>query len=232
MKQETSAGIIAAGEGSRFKKSGVLIHKPLIPVAGFPLIGYTLKNFEFLGIQKVAVIFNESGRDCADWVKENFPRLRFEIIVKSTKSSFESFWLVGERLGAGRHLISTVDAFCDSQELKNLMVDEKTPGIVLGVTSVVDDEKPLWVRMDEKTKLIRALGVPSGRFATAGVYNVPSEIFLQKPEIEISSLRKFLKWLVEKGTPARGVILSRVVDVDMPKDIAAAEKLLKSNRSS
>jgi len=90
-----SAGIIAAGEGSRFKKSGIHVHKPLIPVAGFPLIGHTLRNLEALGVGRVVVIFNETESDCAAWVGENFPSIQFEFIVKSTKSSFESFRRVG-----------------------------------------------------------------------------------------------------------------------------------------
>ena len=225
-----SAGIIAAGEGSRFKKSGVAIHKPMIPVLGFPLIGYALRNFESLGVENVVIIFNEDERDCVAWVRQNFPRLRFDFIVKSTKSSFESFWLVGERLGSGRHLVSTVDAFCLSDDLKNLLVDEETRGIVLGVTDEVDDEKPLWVRMDSKTGRIDSLGMSSGKFATAGFYNVPDDIFHQKPDREIASLRVFLKWLLDKGVPAYGVPLSKVVDVDVPKDIAIAEKLLKANK--
>ena len=30
-----SAGIIAAGEGSRLKLAGIEVHKPLVPIAGF-----------------------------------------------------------------------------------------------------------------------------------------------------------------------------------------------------
>ena len=230
MKEIKSAGIIAAGEGSRFKKSGIFMHKPLIPVAGFPLIGHTLKNLESLGIQNVVIIFNESETECVQWVRKNFPRLELQFIVKSTRSSYESFWLVGEKLGPGRHLISTVDAFCRSEDLKKMFASPDPQSIVLGVTAFVDDEKPLWVQMEKKTQRITGLGAQSGKYATAGLYSVPDRIFQKKPDIEIASLRWYLKWLLENGTPFYGAILSKVVDVDVPKDVKEAEKLLKRIR--
>ena len=82
--------------------------------------------------------------------------------------------------------------------------------------------------MDEATGAITALGGPGpAKYATAGVYNVPHRIFSEKVAAEFSSLREYLGWLVKKGVPARGVVLSRMVDVDLPKDVQLAEKLLR-----
>lgn len=225
LKETKTAGIIAAGDGSRFKKSGVFMHKPLIPVAGLPLIGHALKNMESLGVQKVVIIFNESETDCVRWVEQNFPRLEFQFIVKSTRSSYESFCLVGEKLGPGRHLISTVDAFCLVKDLKKMWMDIDPESVILGVTSFVDDEKPLWVQIEKKTGRIRDLGGPSGQYATAGLYYVPDGIFKKHPDAPMASLRWYLKWLLEEGIPFYGARLTKVVDVDMPKDVKEAEKL-------
>lgn len=222
-----SAGVIAAGEGIRFKKVGIQTHKPLIPVAGFPLIGHTLNYFKMLGIRRVVIIFNELEMECVEWVRKNFSTLTLEFIVKSTKSSFESFWMVGQKLGSGRHLISTVDSFCAPEELGKIARENGTENIFLGVTSFVDDEKPLWVNMDEKTGRITELGGKSGSCATCGFYNVRGELFNQKPQTEIASLRYYLKWLIEQGVPAYGISLSNVVDIDSPKDVEVAEKMLK-----
>ena len=225
-----SAGIIAAGDGSRFKMSGIKIHKPMIPVSGFPLIGHTLKNLERAGFKRVVIIFNESEIECVGWVQNHFKGLEFEFIVKSTQSSFESFFLVGKKLGKGRHLITTVDSICSSRDLLKMAQFPLQPNhnLYLGVTEWVDDEKPLWVQMEEKTNRITALGISSGKSATAGFYNVPDEIFSLKVDQKFSSLRVFLKWLVEKGVPVYGVLLSKVVDVDSPRDVQSAEEMLLS----
>ncbi len=223
-----SAGIIAAGEGSRFAKAGITTHKPLIPVAGVPLIGHTLRRYKDAGIQKVVIIFNENEADCVDWVKAHFPRFELQIIVKSTASSFESFCRVGEALGPGRHLLSTVDSICSPADVLRML--EKGSGeqeIHLGITRFVHDEKPLWVDFDEASHRIRTLGADKGNYATAGFYNVPGTIFQSKPDFPVSSLRVYLKWLVDQGFQVSGVPLSDVVDVDTPEDLELAEKLLK-----
>jgi hypothetical protein len=65
------------------------------------LIGHTLRHFVEIGVSRVAIIFNGRESDCAEWVQANFPSLELEILVKSTRSSFESFWRVGRALGWG-----------------------------------------------------------------------------------------------------------------------------------
>ncbi len=229
-----SAGIIAAGEGSRFAKAGFKTHKPLIPVAGIPLIGHTLRRYQDAGIHKIVVIFNENEADCVDWVKAHFPRFETQIIVKSTASSFESFCRVGEALGPGRHLMSTVDSICSPADVTRMLekgdADGKNSEIHLGITEFVHDEKPLWVDFDAKTQKIKALSIPGGKWATAGFYNVPGSIFKSKPDFPVSSLRVYLKWLVDQGFQVSGVPLADVVDVDTPEDLAIAEKLLQAQR--
>ncbi len=199
----------------------------MILLDGFPLIGHTLRNLETAGIKRVVIIFNEQETECAEWVRKNFPGLEFEILIKSTPSSFESFWHVGRLLGEGRHLLSTVDSFCLREETRKMVEKSSPDGISLGLTAFVDDEKPLWVNFDEATGIISEIGCAQGKYATAGFYNVPGNIFSKRPEQEMSSLRTFLKWLVSQGMSAHGVVLSKVVDIDWPKDLEEAEKMIK-----
>ncbi|MGH9400244.1 MAG: NTP transferase domain-containing protein, partial [Thermoanaerobaculia bacterium] len=66
-----AGGVIAAGEGSRLKAIGV--PKPLVPVAGLPLVAHVLENFAAAGIGRTAAIFNAGQEDCAAFVRERFP---------------------------------------------------------------------------------------------------------------------------------------------------------------
>lgn len=228
-----SAGIIAAGEGSRLKQAGIPVHKPLLEVGGFPLIGHALRHLQEAGIGRAVIIFNEAEQDCADWARQHFPSMALEILVKSTKSSFESFWRVGRALGPGRHLLSTVDSICSPAELLKMTapVPKSPRDIFLGVTSFVHDEKPLWVETEPGGLKIRALGGPSGNYATAGFYNVSDEVFKRELRDDLTSLRAFLKELTLDGFPTYAVPLADVVDVDTPEDIAIAEQFLKHSRS-
>ena len=227
MNRVRSAGIIAAGEGARLKAAGILENKPLVRVSGYPLIGHTLRYYQHLGMQRVCIIFNEREQDCLDWVQKNFPNLHCEFIVKTTASSFESFWRLGQLLGDGRHLISTVDSICSAQELQKMQQFSDDQAIYLGVTSYVEDEKPLWLQMDEGSHQLQNLGGSSGNFVTAGFYQVPGTIFERALDSNITSLRIFLRQLFDEQRAMFGVNLKTVIDIDSPADILSAEKMLQ-----
>jgi NDP-sugar pyrophosphorylase family protein len=228
----TSAGIIAAGEGSRLKLGGLEVHKPLLPIAGFPLIGHTLRQIVNADIRRAVIIFNEEEQDCAEWVRRHFPELGLEILVKSTRSSFESFWRVGRALGPGRHLICTVDSICSPGDWRKMISSKAGSAreILLGVTSFVHDEKPLWIGTDPGSLRIVEMGGSGGNYATAGFYNVSDSIFDGDLRDDISSLRVFLKELLRQGFPTRAIPLADVIDVDTAADIDLAERFLSGIR--
>jgi NDP-sugar pyrophosphorylase family protein len=228
----SSAGIIAAGEGRRMKMDGLAFSKPLIPIAGIPLIGHTLRQFLEIGVERVAIIFNETQQECADWVRAHFASLELEILVKTTRSSFESFWRVGRVLGPGRHLICTVDSICSPKDWRTMFTSEADSEgeVLLAVTSFVHDENPLWVATKPGSLRIVNLGAPVGEFATAGIYGVTAAIFEREWEDGISSLRAFLGQLLREGFPFRAVPLGDVIDVDTVADINLAERFLSRIR--
>ena len=228
-----SAGIIAAGEGSRLRAAGVQVPKPLVPIAGLPLIGHALENLEDAGVRRVVIIFQEMHFECAHWVQENFPMLDFEILHRTTRSSFESFWRIGRELGPGRHLISTVDCIGPASEWRKMIQAgaESHAEVLLGVTSFVQDENPLWVRTDRPGLRVAGLGGVSGEYATAGMYNVPDAIFQRDLDEKIPSLRIFLQQLLREQCPMSAVPLADVVDVDTLDDIEVAERFISGMRS-
>src|SRR3970040_1424979 len=62
-------GILAAGAGRRLRDAGWTVPKPMVPVAGAPLIEGVIRNFTAAGIRSLAIILNEQGGGLADWVR-------------------------------------------------------------------------------------------------------------------------------------------------------------------
>ncbi len=220
-------GIIAAGAGVRLRQAGWTMPKPLVPVAGMPLIEHVIRNFLAAGTSALVIIVNEQARECEDWIRSHFPHLDLEIIVKTTDSSLESFLEVGSRLGLDRALISTVDAWCPPEAFVTFMrTAERFPpdATVLAVTPFADDERPLWVRLDPSGR-VTYLGEDAGDVVTAGMYLVPERVRRMSPPLGVKRLREFLVWLLNLGEPVYGVILPAVVDVDRGEDISLAEML-------
>lgn len=222
-----AGGILAAGEGSRLRQAGWRMPKPLVPVAGVPLVEHVVGNFRAAGVRSLTVIFNEQEQPCADWLRSRFPDLDLRIIVKTTGSSLESFHEIARRLSGGRVLFSTVDAWCPRSDFEDfLRRAAQTPAdaTVLAVTPFVADERPLWVRLDVAGH-VRELGATPAEMVTAGMYLVPERVWRITPPEHLARLREFLAWLLERGESLCGVSIPTVVDVDRPEDVALAEEL-------
>jgi NDP-sugar pyrophosphorylase family protein len=223
-------GIIAAGEGSRLKGLGRA--KPLVPVAGVPLIERVLGNFEAAGISSVTVIFNGEERDCADFVRERFPRLVKSVILRTTPHSLESFRMILACAPPGRLLVATVDTLCATEDFVAFVREaERVPEgeTVLAVTPLVADEKPLWVRRKPDGR-VTEIGGPSGDAVTAGFYVLSPHARSLEPPAGLGRLREYLAWLCASGEPIRAVTIEKAVDVDRPEDIRLAEALFGASQ--
>ena len=219
-------GIIAAGEGSRLRADGFSMPKPLVPVAGVPLIERALFNLWEVGVTAPVVIVNEQSRACVDWVRQRFPDREVEFIVKTTRSSLESFLEVSGRLSPSRSVICTVDAWCPAGEFEKFVeaaLRRAAGTSVIAVTSLVDDEKPLWVEADE-AGAVQSLGRASATrpLVTAGIYML-SQAALAKTPPPLPRLRDFLMWLHREGEPLYAETIGAVIDVDRASDVARAE---------
>lgn len=222
-------GIIAAGEGSRLRDAGWTIPKPLVPVAGVPLIERVIRNFVAAGIRSLVIIVNERDRECAAWVRSRFPDLDLRLIVKTTRSSLESFLEVTRALGGVRAVISTVDAWCSERDFAGFVETARRfppDAVVLAVTPFVADERPLWVDLDGAGRVAR-LGGTAGAMVTAGVYLVPGWVATLAPPASLGSLREFLAWLATRGEPMHAAVIPTVVDVDRADDVVLAEAMAR-----
>ncbi len=234
MSLALEGGIIAAGEGSRLRDAGWMMPKPMVPVAGVPLIESALRNFVAAGTTAVTIIVNDRERDCVAWIRGRFPELRLRFIIKTTRSSLESFAAVARAPGAGRMLISTVDAWCreaDFVRFAQAAARRPTEATVLAVTPFVADERPLWVRLDHTGRIV-AIGGESGDMVTAGMYLVSEGVRGLRPPRQLGRLREFLAWLHRAGAPLYGETIETVVDVDRAEDVALAEALALTGRTS
>lgn len=218
--------IIAAGEGRRLREAGWTVPKPLVPVAGVPLLGSVIENFRAAGIGSIAIIVSEEARECAGWARARFPDLDLRFIVKTTASSLESFRRVLAVAGSGPVLVSTVDAWCRPDDFSAFVAAARrrpAGATVLGVTSLVADETPLWVTLDGGGRVVE-LGASSGQVVTAGLYLVSEWVRATVPPA-LPRLRDYLGWLWRRGEPMYGQIVPNVVDVDRADDVALAEAL-------
>jgi NDP-sugar pyrophosphorylase family protein len=228
-----AGAIIAAGEGSRLRRDGWAVPKPLVPVNGRPLIEHAIGNFAAVGVPLRAIIVNEQSVAVADHLRSRFPDLAAQILVRSTRSSLESLFAVLELLPAGRALVTTVDTWCPPGVFAACFREaERFPAdaVVLAVTTLVDDERPLWVTVDQSDGRITRIGGPRGNAVTAGIYLIPDRLREERPGAGLDRLRDWLTRLSERGEPVYAAPMPIAIDVDRAEDIARAEAIHDEGR--
>lgn len=224
-------GIIAAGNGTRLRADGWRVSKPMVPVAGRPLIDHALDRFRAVGIRHLTIIINEESDDCQQWLADQAGEFDIDLVIRTTPSSYASFRIVADRLAGARALITTVDSIMPLDDFRRFVADSANfPGdaVVLGLTDHVNDEKPLWSTLDSTDGRIRRLGADRGSHVTAGLYVLPAR-WTAGPDAGFARLRDYLVWLVAAGHPLYGIVLPSTFDIDRAHDIVLAERAISDN---
>lgn len=225
-------GIIAAGEGSRLKRDGVSVLKPLVRVDGTPILERLLLQYHSIGISDAYCIINDASLAVKEYIEQlNLP-IPVHFHVKTTESSMHSLFELGQYLRDDHFLLSTVDSIFDTDELVGFMKvarTERSEGL-LAVTQSAEDDNPLWVELDSSNRILAFRKPASGDLlVTGGLYFFSPRIFHEESVAlsqKITRLRNFLGFLIEKGYTLRAHKFRKMVDLDHVEDIQLAENFL------
>jgi NDP-sugar pyrophosphorylase family protein len=226
------AGIIAAGLGERLRAAGIATPKPLVEIGGRPLIAHAIDAARAAGARELACIVNAETDAVRRWLETTPLGLPITIVQRTTASSAESFLALRPLLADAPFLLLTVDALLQPGAAAALVARAAAlPASVsvLGVTATVDDEKPLWVEMDARDRIVRLGDAARACYVTAGVYFLDPLVYAladDAPAGSWTAFRALLTALVTRGHPLYGYDVGPSIDVDRPEDIAAAEQLL------
>lgn len=216
------------------RRDGFAMPKGLVPVAGVPLARRTIEAFVACGITSVACIVNEESPELARYLADQDFGVPVHIVVRSTPSSMHSLFALAPLLRGGPFFLATVDAIYNRDDLAAYVrhcAEHADAQGVLAVTGLIDDEKPLYVRMGEGNRILAMGDAASGSgWVTGGLYFFRPEIFDEistAQEQGLERLRNFQSLLVEKEYRVYGYPFGDVVDVDHRADVERAEALLE-----
>ena len=226
--------IIAAGEGSRLAQEGVAKPKPLVELQGEPMIGRLINIMLRCNAQSISIIVNEHMTKVREYLESLQLPVPLNLVVKTTPSSMHSFWHLSRVIPEGKFCLTTVDTIFREQDFKGYIdsfeADESHDGM-WAVTPFVDDEKPLWVDVDEMMNItaFRDKRWEGAKYVSGGVYAMTNQAFDvldQCIEQGISRMRNFQRALVEAGYKLQAYSIDKIVDVDHAGDIITAESFL------
>ena len=226
--------IIAAGEGSRLAQEGVTKPKPLVELQGEPMIGRLINIMLRCNAESISIIVNEHMTEVRQHLEGLTLPVPLNLVVKTTPSSMHSLWHLSRVIPNGKFCLTTVDTIFREEDFKGYIdafeADCEHDGM-WAVTPFVDDEKPLWVEVDDNMGItaFRDKAWESAKYVSGGVYAMTDKAFTVLDDcIErgISRMRNFQRALVEAGFSLQAYSIDKIVDVDHADDIATAEAFL------
>ena len=224
-------GIIAAGEGSRLALEGSGQPKPLVPIAGVPMIERLARIFMNCGADRIAVIVNDRNPDTVSYVRRMSAHMPIDLVVKSTPTPMHSLMELAPYLGRERFCVTTVDTVFREKELADMMKAFESTSYdgLMGVTSLIDDEKPLYVDTDSDMLIRGFLDEQGGcRYVSAGIYALKAQaldVLARCLESGQTRMRYFQRRLLEEGMRLKAFDMGRVIDVDHVGDIEKAQEI-------
>ena len=236
--------IIAAGDGSRLAQEGITEPKPLVKVRGERLIDRLIRIFMGNNATEIVVICNEQMSDVASHLKMiqdkglNGLHVPLRFVIKSTPSSMHSFYELRHFLRDEPFILTTVDTIFDESEFHDYVLsfqDKIAHGTdaLMCVTDYIDDEKPLYVGVDNVMRVNGYYDTPQAdsRFISAGIYGLTAssldilEACIEKGE---SRMRNFQRALVAADLRIEAFPLTKVFDIDHIEDIRKADEGVKN----
>ncbi|RME91769.1 MAG: glucose-1-phosphate thymidylyltransferase [Bacteroidetes bacterium] len=181
--------IPVAGAGTRLRPLTYTQPKPLIPVAGKPIISFIIDQLLDAGVKEFIFIIGYLGEKIEAYVREAYPQLQAEFVTQSP------------RAGSGHALWIARHSFAEAREIViffgDTIVDADIPRIVnnqrscLAVKKVSDPRAFGIVELKEDGKNIKRLlekpRIPKSDLAMVGIYKIKEvPLFINALEFNVS----------------------------------------------
>ena len=181
------------------------------------------------GADKIAVIVNGENPETVSLLKS----LPVDLVVKKTPTPMHSLMELAPYLEGDRFCVTTVDTVFSESRFR-LMMDEFSASPfdgLMGVTSLIDDEKPLYVGTDSEMMITGFHDSQDEcRYVSAGIYALkPQALDVLRGCLESGQtrMRYFQRQLLEAGMRLKAFDMGQVVDVDHVSDVARAQEIAK-----
>lgn len=165
--------IPVAGAGTRLRPLTYTQPKPLIPVAGKPILSFIIDPLIEQGVTEYLIILGYLGDKIKAFVEEKYPHLSVSYIYQEERlGSAHALWI-------GRHFFNDADeviiAFGDAIIDVDFSIFMKSPYSCIAIKRVPDPREFGIVELDNDnmiTKVIEKPSIPKSNKAMVGIYRI------------------------------------------------------------
>lgn len=167
------AVIPVAGAGARLRPLTYTQPKPLIPVAGKPIIAFIIEQLYDLGVRDFIFVIGYLGEKIRQFLEKNYPDLNMEFVEQFNRDgSGHAIWIAKDFWENEDELIiifgdTIIDL--DFEKVRN------AKNSLLGVKKVSDPREFGVVELDEKGNVIKVVekpSIPKSNLAMVGFYKI------------------------------------------------------------
>ncbi|HMQ47585.1 MAG TPA: sugar phosphate nucleotidyltransferase [Saprospiraceae bacterium] len=167
------AVIPVAGAGARLRPLTYTQPKPLIPVAGKPIISFIIDQLVEVGISDFVLVIGYLGEKIKDYVDRTYPELNITYIKQEVRlGSGHAIWMAREELRLAEEVfIFFGDVIVDADFHKIIAIPESC----LGVKQVRNPREYGVVEYDEEGRVLRVVEkpkIPKSNMAMVGFYKI------------------------------------------------------------
>ena len=226
--------IPVAGAGTKLRPLTYTQPKPLIPIAGKPIISHILDSLIENGIREFVFVVGYMGEKIKNYVNTNYPEIEKNYAFQAKRQGLgHAVWTAREFLEDTDEVVIVLGDTIVDLDLKSFLSSKDT---ILGVRKVVDPRQFGVVELDEEgmiKKLVEKPTIPKSNLAIAGIYKITDvtglldalEYNIEKEVITHGEyqLTDGLSSLLKKGAQMK------VMEVDSWYDCGQKDILLETN---
>ncbi len=161
--------IPAAGKGTRMRPLTWSNPKPLLPVAGRPILAHVIDTLLVAGVDHITLIVGYLGDAIVEWARKSYPSVKVDFALQEEADGLASAVLLANRFATGGPTMVVLGDTLFSADL-SLLKNEKRNLIV---TSPVEDPSRFGVVVLEQGRVVRLVEKPEepiSNLAIVGVY--------------------------------------------------------------
>jgi NDP-sugar pyrophosphorylase family protein len=230
------AAILSAGLGTRISPHFNGLYKPMVPVAGMPMIEFQLRSIEYAGIDKVAILLRREYKSVGDYIVSLGLRVRLDVFFEDTCGGAYSLFALSDVLRReSDFFLFSVDSIFAPNSLKEFVTSragKTTPEIVTWVTHKSDqDTNYVGVVMSDKRVVDFGKHIQHCDYIAEGPFHCQISVLNRDLVREagrkgIVGLSNYFSYLLSSGITLGGYMVDTVFDVDTPADAKRANSFL------
>ena len=165
--------IPVAGAGTKLRPLTYTQPKPLIPVAGKPIIAFLIDDLKKAGVKDFVFVIGYLGEKIRNYVEEAYPKINKTFVTQETRDGLgHAIWTARKVIKDAKELIIVLGDTIFDVNLKKIL---KTKTSCLGVKKVKDPRQFGVVEFGEDgfvNKVVEKPKIPKSNLAMVGLYKI------------------------------------------------------------